>query len=195
MRVLIVGTDSSRDGDTAPPPKPATVDEELLSFIHGRQNARVLIVDDDHAIHEILADILADEGYEIDRAYDGAEAVSKIIHGPQPDLLLLDMTMPRAPGQSVLGFIGPSQWGDPNDQHYIPQLIITASIFRDHGAVADERFVFVSGSPRSARREQSIPPVLRKPFDVPLLLATVRKAIDRRRNSLKPGPGAPPHDQ
>ncbi len=184
MRILIVGTSS--DNDTLPPPPPSDpedVDAELLSYIHGRQNARILVVDDDVAIGDVLTEILESEGYEIERAYDGVEAIRRITdEKARPfDLLVLDLMMPKAPGQSVLGYLGPSQWGDERDPHYLPLLVISAKSFNDPGAASDERFIFLHGSPRSARRGSTIPPMLNKPFDLPLLLSTVRKAIDRKR--------------
>lgn len=181
MRILVIGASSDRDTLPPPPPDPGDVDGELRSFIQGRQNARVLIVDDDAAIAEVLGEILEDAGYEVDRAEDGVEAIRKIIDGELYDLMLVDLMMPRAPGQSVLGFIGPSQWGDPHDPHYIPQLVITAHAFRETADMSDERFIHLYGSPMSARRGKTNPPPLAKPFDLPLLLQTVRRAIDRKR--------------
>ncbi len=186
MRILIVGPPEDRDTLPPPPPSdPDDIDGELRSYIQGRQNARVLVVDDDAAIADVLGEILEDAGYEVQRAADGVEAIRMITDpdGEPFDLLLCDLMMPRAPGQSVLGFLAPSQWGDPADEHFLPTLVITAHSFRDSGASSDERFVFLHGSPRSARRSSLPPATISKPFDLPVLLETVRKAIDKRRRT------------
>lgn len=61
----------------------------------GRQ-ARILVVDDDEAIQELIATTLIDEGYQATTAPHGAAAL-KLIDEP-PDLILLDMRMPVMDG-------------------------------------------------------------------------------------------------
>jgi DNA-binding response OmpR family regulator len=62
---------------------------------------RILIVDDDDAILEFMTLALGDEGYEIAVAKNGALALEKIPTF-QPDLIILDMVMPRMDGESFL---------------------------------------------------------------------------------------------
>jgi len=64
-------------------------------------NARILIVDDEPDIRELVGEILADEGYEILKAGDAAEARELRGHSP-PDLVLLDVWMPGTDGISLL---------------------------------------------------------------------------------------------
>jgi two-component system response regulator MprA len=60
-------------------------------------NARVLVVDDEPAVREALRRALALEGYDVDLAENGAEALRKI--GPSdPDLVVLDVLMPEVDG-------------------------------------------------------------------------------------------------
>ncbi len=54
---------------------------------------RLLIVDDDHGIVDLLAMQLKSEGYEIERALGGQEALDRIARDA-PDLILLDIAMP-----------------------------------------------------------------------------------------------------
>lgn len=63
---------------------------------------RILIVDDAAFMREMLRDILADSGYEISgEAADGEQAVS-MFREVQPDLVTLDIVMPRKSGLEAL---------------------------------------------------------------------------------------------
>jgi two-component system chemotaxis response regulator CheY len=65
----------------------------------GAAHARgcVLIVDDDDAIRALLAAILADEGYAVQTAADGAEGLAAVARA-RPRAVLLDMHMPVLDG-------------------------------------------------------------------------------------------------
>src|ERR1043166_1462474 len=63
--------------------------------------ARVLVVDDDRVIQQLLIVNLELEGYEIDTAADGEEAVSKILKTGY-DCVLLDVMMPKMDGREVV---------------------------------------------------------------------------------------------
>lgn len=63
-------------------------------------SARVLIVDDEHNIVDILRDNLLRDGYETIEAYDGEQAVEMALN-EHPDLVLLDMMLPRLNGFDV----------------------------------------------------------------------------------------------
>ena len=54
--------------------------------------ARVLVVDDESLIREILSDLLASDGHMVDTAASGSEAL-EMIHWWRPDVVLLDMMM------------------------------------------------------------------------------------------------------
>ena len=58
---------------------------------------KILIVDDTETMRLAEQMMLADEGYEIDVAEDGIEAINKIALS-RPDLMLLDIMMPRMDG-------------------------------------------------------------------------------------------------
>jgi len=60
-------------------------------------NKLVLIADDDDVVRGSLAAVLESEGYVVDEARDGVEAVSHAIKN-KPDLVLLDLNMPNADG-------------------------------------------------------------------------------------------------
>ncbi len=61
------------------------------------QLPRVLVVDDDAAIREFLRDLLGSEGYEVDEAVNGAEAVERVRTDP-PAAVLMDLMMPILSG-------------------------------------------------------------------------------------------------
>jgi CheY-like chemotaxis protein len=58
----------------------------------------ILVVDDDQDIRESLADLLRDEGYAVDTACNGQEALEKMRTAPLPDLVIVDLMMPVVDG-------------------------------------------------------------------------------------------------
>ena len=62
---------------------------------------RVLVVDDERYIVELLAFLLEEEGFIVDRAYDGEQAW-KLVERAPPDLVITDVSMPRVNGLELL---------------------------------------------------------------------------------------------
>lgn len=62
---------------------------------------KILIVDDEEILRRIYSDRLTFEGFEIETAADGEEALNKIKAAP-PGLILLDILMPKLTGIQVL---------------------------------------------------------------------------------------------
>ena len=62
--------------------------------------ARILIADDNHQNCELLEAYLAQEGYTVEMVYDGQQTLEAIARR-QPDLLLLDIMMPKMSGYEV----------------------------------------------------------------------------------------------
>lgn len=62
---------------------------------------RILVVEDDLSIGDMLAEVLAKEGYGVTRAYSGTEAVLAL-SAARPDLVLLDLMLPGLSGEEVL---------------------------------------------------------------------------------------------
>ena len=58
---------------------------------------RVLVVEDDAALRDTLAEVLADDGHEVRVATDG-EAALTLLQAWVPDLIVLDLMMPRMDG-------------------------------------------------------------------------------------------------
>jgi len=62
---------------------------------------RILLVDDEESIQLLYRGEFEDEGFEIDSAYNGDEALVKFQENP-PDLVILDINMPGMNGIEVL---------------------------------------------------------------------------------------------
>src|SRR2546423_11037888 len=62
---------------------------------------RILVVDDERAVRESLRRALELDGYDIDLAGDGLEALTRIDSEPQPDIVILDVLMPGMDGLEV----------------------------------------------------------------------------------------------
>jgi DNA-binding response OmpR family regulator len=91
--------------------------------------ARILVVDDDPSIRQLLTDVLEMEGYEVSIAVDGLAAV-RMVEAASPDFVILDVMMPGLDGFGVLGTIR-AQPGEP-----VPVLMLTAAAEADASARA-----------------------------------------------------------
>jgi two-component system alkaline phosphatase synthesis response regulator PhoP len=80
----------------------------------------VLIVDDEPDFVMMLKQTLQDEGYTVEVAYNGVEAIQKVKQSP-PDAIVLDIMMPEKDGYEVCSEL-------KNDDRYadIPIILLTA---------------------------------------------------------------------
>jgi two-component system response regulator MprA len=62
---------------------------------------KILVVDDERAVRESLRRALELEGYEIELAEDGAQALERLRSEPEPDAMVLDVLMPGVDGLEV----------------------------------------------------------------------------------------------
>ena len=118
------------------------------------EKPRVLLVEDDAGIRSVMADVLADEGYEVREAGDGYEALA-VLDRWRPDLIVLDLMMPNLDG---FGFRR-AQRARP-DARDIPILVVTA-----RPSLGAE----VEALDAAA--------VIPKPFDVDTLVVRVEQAL------------------
>jgi CheY-like chemotaxis protein len=81
---------------------------------------RILVVDDDHTVADLIADVLTDEGYDVAVRYDGA-ALPAALAEP-PELVLLDVRMPGADGPEVCRRLK----ADPRTRD-VPVVFVTAT--------------------------------------------------------------------
>ena len=124
-------------------------------------NQRVLVVDDEAAIRDLVGSYLRNEGFEVDEAVDGEAALTRFAQRP-PDLVVLDLRLPGLGGLDVLREIRKRNGA-------VPVLLLTA---RD--GVDDK----VNGLDLGADD------YLTKPFAIAELLARVR-ALTRRRGDVQ----------
>ncbi|ASR38121.1 DNA-binding response regulator [Prauserella marina] len=126
---------------------------------------RILVVDDDRAVRESLRRSLEFNGYRVDVASDGAQALDKVTTD-RPDAMVLDVMMPRLDGLEVARRLRSA--GDD-----LPILVLTA---RD--TVSDR----VSGLDAGA--DDYLP----KPFALEELLARLRALLRRASAEANAGP-------
>ncbi len=85
-----------------------------------RDQGRVLVVDDDPRVVDMVRQLLEDEPYEVVAASDGEEALEAIAR-QRPDVILLDLLMPRMDGFAVIEHL------QQDPQHrLIPVIVLTA---------------------------------------------------------------------
>lgn len=117
---------------------------------------KIVIMDDDPNIADLLTEALADEGYETYmqtqslRFYDA-------IREHQPDLVLLDFMMPFLDGRDELRLLAMGA------ERPIPVIIVTAML----GLSSEEQ----------ALRSEGVVAIVYKPFDLDKLVALVKKTI------------------
>lgn len=80
---------------------------------------KILIVDDDHEIVDLLSIYCKNEGYEPLKAYDGVEALNVLRQNLDIQLIILDVMMPKKDGISVLKELR-------DKGNHIPVLILSA---------------------------------------------------------------------
>lgn len=72
---------------------------------HGNTQRSALLVEDDHNERELLAAYLRLSGFHVDTVPDGSDALGRLNEFPLPDLVLLDMQMPRFNGAETIQVI------------------------------------------------------------------------------------------
>ena len=74
-------------------------------IMHNASRPHLLIVEDDFEVRSMLAEMLTSEGYEIDMASNGAEAITLFERGARPCAVLVDLLMPGIVGQELLEYL------------------------------------------------------------------------------------------
>jgi DNA-binding response OmpR family regulator len=127
---------------------------------------KILIVEDEEAIRLGLVDLLEIEGYEIDVAVDGEQAMEQV-RQKQPELVILDLMLPKVSGYDVCRYIRKTF-------PHIFILMLTAK---------NEEINKIQGL------EMGADDYVTKPFSVFELMARIKSLL--RRVSLEKSPGSP----
>jgi two-component system alkaline phosphatase synthesis response regulator PhoP len=91
---------------------------------HIDRRARVLVVEDEHELRELIAQWLDTKGYIVSQAADGQDAVELLQAGLEPDVILLDLSLPRMSGREFLEWLR----AQPRHEH---RAVIVASAYLD----------------------------------------------------------------
>jgi CheY-like chemotaxis protein len=114
-------------------------------------SSRILVVDDNDALRENLAEALEIEGYPVVVAADGPTAFQRLAEDPPPSVVLLDLMLPGMSGREVLAKI------------------------REQPRLDHVKVVITTGASGAAVRTSPADGFLMKPFGVADLLAALRK--------------------
>lgn len=117
--------------------------------------ARLLLIDDDTAHLDALADRLANEGFDVAKAAGGADALAQL-DAAWPDLVILDLMMPEMDGQTLAGRI--------KARADIPILVLSAV------AAADSKADLIAHFAED---------YVTKPYDYAELVARIRRVLRR----------------
>lgn len=81
---------------------------------------KILIIEDDATLHDAVMTALTKDGFEVLVAEDG-EAGLQMALEKKPDVILLDMMLPKMDGVTVLGNLRADSWGKD-----VPVIVLTA---------------------------------------------------------------------
>ena len=117
---------------------------------------KVLLIEDDIKISDLVKDSLLDEGYVVDQAFDGEEGYFKILEN-QPDLIILDIMIPKMNGFKVCAKV------------------------REHGVMSPILMLTAKSGEYDVEEglDTGANDYLRKPFSMIELLARVRKLLKK----------------
>jgi len=143
----------TRGGRSASAPAPQAQERPLAPAV-AQSRPRVLVVDDEASIRDLLSKTLALAEYEVDLAFDGRTALDRLRTTPY-DLLITDLKMPGVDGLTVIREARRLKTD-------LPVIIITG--FSTEASAIEAVNLGVSG-------------YLTKPFRVPRVLAVAAKAL------------------
>jgi DNA-binding response OmpR family regulator len=118
---------------------------------------RILAVDDDSDILEVLRYILEDSGYEVETLSNGYNLFSTI-RAHQPDLILLDVMLGGLDGRELCKHLKAVK-----ETHDIPVILISASHYVSLGSLNQD------GGPDD---------FIAKPFDIDVLLRSIKRQLN-----------------
>jgi len=127
----------------------------------------VLIVDDDEAVRDLIEFVIKKEGFRVDKAVDGEEALKKA-RQVSPDIILLDLMLPKFGGFEILREL------QSDETVNIPIVIIT-------GRYTDR------STSDMIKQEPNVKDFIEKPVKPQALAAVVHKILKTQPPGKKPG--------
>ena len=115
---------------------------------------KILTVDDEEALVELIVDILESRNYQVQSATKWMDAIDALSHN-KPDLVLLDLKMPTVHGTSILEFIR-------SEGFEIPVIVVSG---------------FVTDAVTKELYAQGVQGVVKKPFKAQALLEELRQRL------------------
>jgi len=135
-----------------------------------QEQMKILIVDDDPDVLMAISEIFKTRDYQVVTARDGEEALKKLKE-ERPDLMILDLMMPRMDGFAVCKELQDPSWSDYSN---IPILVLTAVA---QGA-SRRRYQLETG------RTLDVDDYVEKPIDMYILLERVAQLLKRSKYKL-----------
>jgi CheY-like chemotaxis protein len=127
--------------------------EQAPAFATAPRRSTILVIDDEPAVRRVADLLLGERGHEVALAADGQAAVAKLDAGLQPDLILLDRSMPGWPVKLTLAEIRKRR--------------------------ADVPVVFFTGQDVTPEERAAVQDVLYKPLSMEELVRSVEKWLTR----------------
>ena len=128
--------------------------------------AKILVVDDDPDIRDVLEDLLESEGYQVITANDGTRGL-EAVKSESPDLMILDLLMPVMDGFAVCKQLQDPRWSKWKE---MPILILTS--VREE--VSQRRYELETGL------RLGVDDYIEKPIDPDVVLDRVKILLERR---------------
>ncbi len=127
---------------------------------------KVLVVDDDPDIREVICAVLEAHSYQVILACDGEEGCEKLKE-ERPDLMILDLLMPRMDGFEVLKRLQDSRWS----KYRNTPILILSSVTED---VARRRYELETAL------ELNVDDYVEKPIDPHILVRRVEMLLEKK---------------
>ena len=121
--------------------------------------SKIMVVDDEQDLREMISLMMEKEGYEIETAKDGSDFLNKIDEF-QPDLVTLDVMMPGLTTKDILEQL--------KEKQTKPKIVLLSVV---HFSEAEKNEIFAMGN---------IVDYITKPFDLSEFIETVEKHISKK---------------
>lgn len=128
---------------------------------------KILIIDDDPDILDALTMVLEDKGYQVVTARDGIDGLANI-KAEKPDLLILDLLMPKMDGFAICKELKEPSWAEFED---MPILILTS--IREEAS--RRRYELETGL------KLNVDDYVEKPFSPDVLLERVGRLLEKKK--------------